>query len=46
MKSAYLPKAKNYFIFTVLGSKAELALTALAIVAVIVIIINIAKRKK
>ena len=46
MKNAYLPKAENDFIFAVLGSKAEIVLTALAIIAGIAIIILIAKRKK
>ncbi len=46
MKNAYLPEAKNDFVFTFLGSKAEIVLTALAIVAGIAIIILIAKRKK
>ena len=46
MKNAYLPKAENDFVFAVLGSKAEIVLTSLAIVAGIAIIIFIAKRKK
>ena len=46
MKNAYLPEAENDFVFTVLGSKAEIVLTALAIIAGIAIIILIAKRKK
>ena len=46
MKNAYLPKAENDFIFTVLGSKAEFVSAALAIIAGIAIIILIAKRKK
>lgn len=46
MKNAYLPKAENDFIFAVLGSKAEIVLTSLAIIAGIAIIIFIAKRKK
>ena len=46
MKNAYLPKAENDFIFDVLGSKAEIVLTSLAIIAGIAIIILIAKRKK
>ena len=46
MKNAYLPKAENDFVFAVLGSKAEIVLTSLAIIAGIAIIIFIAKRKK
>ena len=46
MKNEYLPKAENDFIFAVLGSKVEIVLTLLAIIAGIAIIILIAKRKK
>lgn len=46
MKNAYLPKAENDFIFTVLGSKGEFVSAILAIAVGIVIIIFIAKRKK
>ena len=46
MKNAYLPEAENDFVFTVLGSKAEIVSAALAIIAGIAIIILIAKRKK
>ncbi|MBR6656838.1 MAG: hypothetical protein IKL18_01545 [Oscillospiraceae bacterium] len=46
MNNSYLPKAQNDFVFTVLGSKAEIVLTALAIIAGIAIIIFIAKPKK
>ncbi len=46
MKYQYLPEAKNDFAFALLGSKAEIVLTSLAIIAGIAIIIFIAKRKK
>ena len=46
MKNTYLPKAENDFVFALLGSKAEIVLTALAIITGIAIIIFIAKRKK
>jgi len=46
MKYSYLPEAKNDFSFALLGSKAEIILSSLAIIAGIAIIIFIAKRKK
>ena len=46
MKNIYLPEAQNDFTFAFLGSKAEIVLTSLAIIAGIAIIIFIAKRKK
>ena len=46
MKNTYLPKAEYDFVFALLGSKAEIVLTALAIIFGIAIIIFIVKRKK
>ena len=46
MKKAYLPKAKNDFVFAFIGSKKEILFTSLAIITGIAIIIFIAKRKK
>ncbi len=46
MKNTYLPKAQNDFVFSVLGSKTEIALTALAIIAVCAIILFVKKSRK